>query len=456
MENVQKSINAGGRLERLPFSRLKYQIYIVLMIVYIAEALDLGVTGSTLPAVVKAFGVSASAKGLYAIASTIGVVVGEVFAGAYQDVLGRKWPLVTGTAWGAAMSLVITFSPTYNLLVILRALQGFGLGIIFPVVAASIAEWSLGKTRGRGFAWMDIGLQIGYVLVPFVSLFILVPFPANIGWKNVYYFSCVVSTVGLIALVFLPESVRWLESRGKLEKAEKLMSGIEARVEKESGPLPPVTTQYVLSKQPRIPFSGFVQRRLVRQNIIIMAMGSADYSIYYLLQVYQPTWLIDAGLTYTLALVFTTLTLLVTIGAKYLNGYLGDRIGRRRTILLYGVIGAIFLAVTGLGEAIAVVIVIGSLVSNFFIQGWAPIMKGYATEQFHSSVRGSGFAGQEGVWRLIGGIFVPLIFAPTLGTTLFTTYAIVLSIIVILIVAMGTALGKETAHISVEEIVSTN
>lgn len=447
-------INAGGRLERLPFTAFKYKIYLILMIVYIAEALDLGITGSTLPAVVKAFHVSASAKGLYAVASTIGVVVGEVFAGAYQDYLGRKWPLITGTLWAGFMAIVLTFSSSYGVLVVLRAIQGFGLGMIFPVIAAAIAEWSLGRTRGRGFAWMDIGLQIGYVITPFISLFILVPFPPSIGWKNVYYFSSIVSFIGFIVLLFMPESVRWLEGRGKLDKAEKTMTLIEAKVRKQAGgELPPVTNKYILKRQPKVPFSGFVERPLLLQNILIWAMGSADYSIYYLLQVYQPTWLIDAGLTYTLALVFTTITLLLTIGAKYLNGYLGDRIGRRKTILIYGVIGAIFLSVTGLSVSIIPLIVIGTIVTNFFIQGWAPVMKGYATEQFYSSVRGSGFAGQEGVWRFIGGIIVPLIFAPTLGTPLFTTYAIVLSVIVIIVVLIGTSLGKETSRFSLEEVV---
>ncbi|MDG7012597.1 MAG: MFS transporter [Nitrososphaerota archaeon] len=450
---AQRGINAGGRIERLPFTRFKYLLYGTLMFIFTAEALDNGLTGTTLSTVDKAFNAN---PGLYAVASTVGVVIGLVFAGALQDVIGRKRPLFIANGIAALFAFAATFSPNYSTLVTLRVCQGFGLGMIFVIVPATISEWALGASRGRGFAWMDIGLQIGQMVVPFLSLFIMVPFPVNIGWKNMYYFAGAVSLVAFAASFALPESVRWLESRGRAERAENIMKKIEERVSRElHSPLPQVTKTYEVTGKRARPFTELFNWKVFRQTLLVMCSSVAIYSIFYLLQVFQPTWLVYAGLKLNVALEFTTITLFFTLFGKYLGGYLGDRIGRRATLLTFIFIGAVFLEVTGLFRTIAVGVMIGTIVTNFFIQGSAPIQKAFSAEPFSSGSRGSGYAVIDGSARAIGGILVPYLFASVLGTAAFGTYALVLAIIAVALALTTYAFAKETGKVTVEEAAVT-
>jgi MFS family permease len=65
--------------------------------------------------------------------------------------------------------------------------------------------------------------------------------PPEIGWRAAFIIGGVLGLVVLVLRRFLPESPRWLMTHGYPEEAERIVSEIEARVERETGrPLPPV------------------------------------------------------------------------------------------------------------------------------------------------------------------------------------------------------------------------
>ena len=121
-----------------------------------------------------------------------------------------------------------------------RLISGIGLGLEMVTIGAYISEMAPKGMRGKAFACSQ---AIGFCCVPIISFlaYVLVPIaPFGVeGWRWVVLIGALAAALIGFLRFSLPESPRWLARQGRLEEADRVLGGIEAKVAAEyGGPLP--------------------------------------------------------------------------------------------------------------------------------------------------------------------------------------------------------------------------
>jgi putative MFS transporter len=211
-------------------------MFLVIATAWFFDSIDLGAMTFLLSPISHHFGLTATQTGVLGSASFAGMFFGAIGAGAIADRFGRqrvfKYSIV---AWGLA-SIGLTLVWNFESLFTFRFLLGIGMGAEFPVAAAILAEFMPSSKRGRYAALLEGAWPIGFITAGAVS-YVLVA--TAFGWRGFFAMQAVLAVVALILRRNLPESPRWLASRGHTAEAHRTLTAIEDAVQSATGqPLP--------------------------------------------------------------------------------------------------------------------------------------------------------------------------------------------------------------------------
>ncbi len=400
-------------------SRELWRVLLLAGVAWLIESYDIGIIGNILPSLQRQFKMDATTVGFIATASTIGIVLSIAPAGYFADRFGRKKLLIVGTAWYALCSLVAGLAQSPGEIIALRFVGGLGMGMVFPIPYALAAEFMPRHFRGAAAGLLDAFLSGGYLLASGVAYLTITHLVGDAGWRWPFL-------VGGLALVFvpalaiwLPESPRWLETQGRSSEAERIVRRIEAAVERRLGkplPQPAATHRPRRGLEPRRGPEKGSPLQLVRgeyrtRTLMMWIAFSGLIFIFYAVQTYMPTVLVNDGQALGSALLITALVIGVSIFGKFADAWAVEKIGRKRVIVLFGGVSALAAAVFGLVHHyhfLALAIPLG-MVMSFFGIGVDPAIKIYGAEQYPTRFRETGIGFTEGVGRLIGGVVGPFI-----------------------------------------------
>ena len=234
-----------ARLDRLPWSRFHWLVVVALGVTWILDGLEVTLVASLSGAIAESptLRLSSGQIGMAASAYLLGAVGGALFFGWLTDRLGRK-KLFTITVLVYLVASVATgFSWDFWSFALFRFFTGAGIGGEYAAVNATIQE--LIPARRRGFTDLVINgsFWIGAALGALGAVVVLDPaiLDPERGWRVAFFVGGGIGFVILLMRRFIPESPRWLMTHGRPEEADRVVSGIEARVVQETGaPLPPV------------------------------------------------------------------------------------------------------------------------------------------------------------------------------------------------------------------------
>jgi MFS family permease len=165
----------------------------------------------------------------------LGACLGALFFGWLTDRFGRKKLfMITLVTYLAATALTaLSFAPWWFFL--FRFLTGFGIGGEYAAINSAIDELIPGRHRGM----IDIVINGTYWAGAAAGALLTVPatsgLPVNVGWRVCFGLGVVLGVVVLLVRRNVPESPRWLFIHGRERDAERLVDGIEQRVERETG-----------------------------------------------------------------------------------------------------------------------------------------------------------------------------------------------------------------------------
>ncbi len=234
-----------ARLDRLPWARFHTLVVVALGITWILDGLEVTIVGSLAPAISgsPSLHLAPGQFGLTASAYLAGAVVGALGFGWLTDRLGRK-KLFTITVLIYLLATIASgFAWDFWSFALFRFITGAGIGGEYAAVNATIQE--LIPARRRGFTDLVINgsFWIGAALGAVGAVVVLDPrvLDPQWGWRVAFVIGGVIGLVILLLRRFIPESPRWLMTHGRPEEASEVVTGIERRVEHETGaPLPPV------------------------------------------------------------------------------------------------------------------------------------------------------------------------------------------------------------------------
>ncbi len=315
-----------ARIERLPISWWHIKARIIIGVATFFDAFDALAIAFVLPVLLRAWHLNGPQIGLLISAGYLGQLGGALFFGWIAERHGRIRAMVWSILIFAVMSLACALAWDYRSLVTARIIQGFGLGGEVPVAAAYISELARAKGRGRFVLLYELVFPIGLVSAGFLGAFIVPRF----GWQWMFVIGALPAFVAMSLQRLLPESPRWLATRGRAADAAAAMSEIERETEKSTGqPLPP-PQKVAIAGPLKASWSDLFGPTYLRRTLVVWVIWFAAYFFNYGLVVWLPTiYSTVFKLPLQQSLQYGLITQAVGLGGALICALTIDRIGRR-------------------------------------------------------------------------------------------------------------------------------
>ncbi|MPC09291.1 Facilitated trehalose transporter Tret1 [Portunus trituberculatus] len=147
----------------------------------------------------------------------VGAMAGSLVGGGLSVYLGQRATLLMVMPFCLVLWLGMAFTSTVWVLQLMRALLGVAQGFIATTSGNYLVEITHSSLRGSLIPFLDIWRQFGILLVYAVG-------SLHLTWHEVMLVCGCVSTVPIfIALLFLPNSPRWLVTRSREQEAYKAL-----------------------------------------------------------------------------------------------------------------------------------------------------------------------------------------------------------------------------------------
>ena len=261
-----------------------------------------------------------------------GAALGAAVAGYFADRFGRKPVLIVDAIIFGVFAAATGLAKGLVLFLAARFLVGVAVGVASMITPLYIAEVAPARIRGAFVTLNQLAIVTGIVVAYYVDYL----FSGTANWRAMFISAVFPSVVLLVALVFLPESPRWLAARGRLDEALRILSRVETAEEarRDLQELRDVTQTDSLSF--RDLFAPRFRRPLLIGILlaIFQQITGVNTIIYY-----TPTILQMAGFeSASSAILATVLVGTVNLVATIVSLLLLDRAGRR-PLLLLGIAG---------------------------------------------------------------------------------------------------------------------
>lgn len=279
----------------------------------------------------------------------VGCLIGSLAAGYLGDRYGRKKILLASAILFAVSSCLTGWSFSFSSFILWRITGGVAIGLSSNISPLYLAEISPAPIRGRVVSLNQFAIVVGILLAQIVNWLIARPVPDHIsiavllqswnvqyGWRWMFVAVAVPAAIFTLASVFIPESPRWLMTKGGNEMALRVLSRIggQAYAESESASIASALKAEEKAAWRELWLPGI--RRLLLIGVCLAALQQwtgINILFNYAAEVYRSAGygtndiFLNIVITGAINLIFTVVAM-----------YIVDRLGRRPMMLL-GCIG---------------------------------------------------------------------------------------------------------------------
>jgi putative MFS transporter len=316
----------AARIERLPVTAWQVRARIIIGTATFFDAFDALAIAYILPVIVPLWGLNPRDVGYLIAAGFLGQLFGALFFGWVAERYGRMPALIGSIALFGILSLACAFAWDYQSLLILRVVQGFGLGGEVPVAATYINELATARARGRFVLLFELVFPCGIVAASILGFWIV----PHLGWQYMFFVGAIPALMVLFLQRLLPESPRWLAARGRDSEAEAALRIVEHGTEKALGHAlpPPESSVTAVLKPPS--WSDVFGPVYLRRTLVVWVIWFTTYFVNYGLATWMPTLYSTLfHLPVATALRYQLFTNLITLCASFCCAMLIDLTGRR-------------------------------------------------------------------------------------------------------------------------------
>ncbi|WP_327711606.1 MFS transporter [Streptomyces sp. NBC_00464] len=452
----------AARFERLPLSRWHVTVRLIVGVVTFFEAFDQLLIAYALPELRDEWQLSTGDATAVLTVGSAGMLVGALLSGRLADRYGRVKVIAYCVAASGVASLALTACTSLTPFLALRFLQGLAIGGEVPVAAAFISEITRSFKRGRFVLLYELVFPAGLTIGALVAAWVV---PAA-GWRVMFAIAAVPGLLAFLVQRKVPESPRWLAERGRLEEADAVMTGIEAKVSAATGePLPrpvasastapaPAATAATPAERAASGIRGLFTGRYRRRTLVVGVIWFTGYFVNYGVTSWLPSIYKDEyGLTLSDALLYSTVTSVAGLLGCLIVALTVDVLGRRRIFAIcLGASAALLLTLAALGAGTPAQVLIWTSLSAVGFFGSNICLYLYTPELYPTRMRALGCSVGGAVNRLgviLGPILVGVVYAA--GDSVTAVFVMLGAVAVVGAVVAGT-LAEETANRPLEEI----
>ena len=346
----------------------------------------------------------------------IGCFIGAFFAGRLADLMGRRNTMMLAAALFLGGALVQGVATSHIVFVIARICGGMAVGAASVLSPAYISEVAPANIRGRLTTVQQIMIITGLTAAFLVNYFLAAKAGVSTAkfwggveaWRWMYLMQAIPAAIFLVALFLIPESPRYLVSKGRQEKAEAVLASLFG-ADVARAKLDEIRATFSTDHRPRLsdikaPGGGI--RKVVWAGIMLAAFQQfvgINVIFYYGATLWQL-----AGFTESQSLAINIVSGAVSIAACFVTIAVIDKIGRKPILL----IGSAGMAITLFAMTYAfsqgsldaqgnlvlskdlgtLAVLAANLYVIFFNFSWGPVMWVMLGEMFPNQIRGSALA----------------------------------------------------------------
>jgi MFS transporter, putative metabolite:H+ symporter len=318
----------AARMERLPHSPWHNKLRLIVGSVNFSDAFDALTVAYVLPALIPLWHLHPADIGLLISTGYAGQVLGGILSGCLAERYGRVPLMVINIVLFSVMSFACIFAGDFTALLILRFLQGIGLGGEVPIANTYINEFAKSGERGRFVLLQQSMFPVGLTTVALVGTFV-VPI---LGWQWMFVFGGIPILLALPMIRVLPESPRWLASRGRDAEADRVLTRIEALVSRNGAvPLPPIPAGVAPATAAATSFVELFKGIYLKRTLSLWVLWFCAYLLTYSITGWLPSIMrtvyhLPVGQSNLNGFVVNIVGLLVLLFAAFTI----DRVGRKR------------------------------------------------------------------------------------------------------------------------------
>jgi putative MFS transporter len=212
-----------ARLERLPITPRLMLLRVIVGIATFFDAYTVLAIAFAMPQLVSEWKLTSTEVGMIISAGYVGQLFGAVLFGSLAEKIGRLKTLFITIVLFVSMDMACLFAWSAASMMVFRFLQGVGTGGEVPVASAYINEFIGAEKRGRFFLLYEVIFPIGLMFAGMAGYF-LVPI---YGWKAMFIVGLIPSVLTIPLRWLMPESPRWLASKGRTAEADAVVKSLE-------------------------------------------------------------------------------------------------------------------------------------------------------------------------------------------------------------------------------------
>ncbi|BCG01397.1 MFS transporter (plasmid) [Paraburkholderia sp. PGU19] len=393
---MQMDASIGARLDRLRLSGFHWRLLGLIAAGMYFDSFDIYIAGTVLAAMIHSGESTLSLNATFVSVTFIGMMTGAWLSGLLGDRFGRRFCYQFNLGIYGFASIAAALAPSIYWLIFFRLVMGVGMGAEIVVGYGTLSEFIPADWRGRFGTILNLIINTSLFLSTFLG-WLIVP---QYGWRWMF----AIAGCGALFVWFLrksmPESPRWLASRGRGDEAREIVERIETacgtRTSYPVNASEPSTREFHSNDTGRL--ADLFSRRLLTRTITAITVLVALFTVNYAFVSWIPTFLVKQGHSVSSSLGLTAVMFAGGPIGSLIAFALAEHLGRKWGIVLFSLVCVAFgvaypfaqsaVAITALGFAITCCIYV---LSSFSVATYVPEL--FPTEL---RLRGSGLANTVG------------------------------------------------------------
>jgi putative MFS transporter len=411
-------------LEKAALTRFHYGLLLLGSLIYGFTGMNVLLIAAVLTPIINEFGLREQplVSGFLLSAGYLGMFIGALSCGILTDRIGRKKTLMLTISMMSVFTALNSVATNPATMAILRFLAGIGLGGALPQPGVYLSEYVPAKYRGRFLGLVETSWVYGALLSLIIPLFL---FP-RLGWRSTFLVALVPLFLIPLVAFFAPESLRYLQLKGRSSEAIKLL--------KRYGM---VSVGFDESKIREVPSGKFSAKAALKEiwssafrkrTVMLWISWAVLVYTYHGIFIWLPTFYAGPPLNLTVvrSIEWVLIVTLAQVPGYYSAALLLDRVGRKPIAVAYltmAGVGSVLLSLSGAPT----MILLWSIIISFFNLGAWSALYAYTPELYPTRVRGTGSGAAASMGRAAGVIAptaTPLLYAYGGLAPAFTIFAL--------------------------------